>query len=116
MTYVHREHIDHPSAWTGLSIGGKQGLVYRLKQPHLDAFDAILAATADIEPLEVTRERFAHPAIEPLARPHARTPFKDSPSSKRSLLRLWLTVPNGRPPGEAYRLKAVGYRPGTQRE
>ncbi|MGH8665766.1 MAG: TauD/TfdA family dioxygenase, partial [Burkholderiales bacterium] len=45
---------------------------------------------------------------------HARTTFKDSPSSKRSLLRLWLTVPNGRPLGEAYRLKAVGYQPGTR--
>jgi hypothetical protein len=30
MTYVHRSHIDHPSAWTSRSIGGKQGLVYRL--------------------------------------------------------------------------------------
>jgi hypothetical protein len=25
MTYVHRSHIDHPSAWTSRSIGGKQG-------------------------------------------------------------------------------------------
>jgi hypothetical protein len=32
---------------------------------------------------------------------------------KRSLLRLWLTVLNGRPLGEAYRLKAVGYQPGA---
>ena len=43
MTYVHREHIDHPSAWTSRSIGGKQGLVYHLKPRHLDAFDVILA-------------------------------------------------------------------------
>ena len=66
MTYVHREHIDHPSAWTSRSIGGKQGLVYRLDPRHLDAFDVILAATSDIEPLDVTRGQFAHPAIEPL--------------------------------------------------
>lgn len=66
MTYVHREHIDHPSAWTPPSIGGKQGLVYRLAPGHLDALDAILAATARIEPLDVTRDQFAHPAIETL--------------------------------------------------
>ena len=66
MTYVHREHIDHASAWTPRSLGGKQGLVYRLDPRHLDAFDVILAATSDIEPLDVTRGQFAHPAIEPL--------------------------------------------------
>jgi len=66
MTYVHREHIDHPSAWTSRSIEGKQGLVYRLEPRHLDAFDTILGATSDIEPLDVTRVAFAHPAIEPL--------------------------------------------------
>ena len=66
MNYVHREHIDHPSAWTSRSIGGKQGLVYRLDPRHLDAFDVILAGTSNIEPLDVTRAQFAHPAIEPL--------------------------------------------------
>jgi hypothetical protein len=59
MSYDHREHIDHPSDWTSRSIGGKQGLVYRLDSRHLDAFDVILAATSDIESLEVTRGQFA---------------------------------------------------------
>ena len=66
MTYVHREHIDHPSAWTSRSIGGKLGLVYRLEPRHLDAFDGILAATSHTEPLDVMRPQFEHPAIEPM--------------------------------------------------
>ena len=65
MTYVHREPIVHPSAWTSESIGGKPGLMYHLKPEHLDAFDEILAKTVNTKPLDVTREQFAHPAIEP---------------------------------------------------
>jgi hypothetical protein len=41
---------------------------------------------------------------------HARTAFRDSPTQKRYLLRLWLDVPNGRPVAEAYHRKAEIYR------
>lgn len=64
MHYVHRERIDHPSAWTNRSLGGKQGLIYALASRHLDAFDEILARTADTKPLEVTRDQFQHPALD----------------------------------------------------
>lgn len=66
MTYVHREIIDHPSAWTNASIGGKEGLMHRIEPAELDAFDELLVATADIAPLETTREQFAHPALLPM--------------------------------------------------
>lgn len=40
---------------------------------------------------------------------HARTEFKDSATQKRSLLRMWLDVPHGRPVCEAYKAKAKYY-------
>lgn len=64
MTDIHRQVIDHPSAWTSASIGGKQGLTYTLGPAHLDAFEALVARTAATKPLEVTREQFTHPALE----------------------------------------------------
>lgn len=66
MTYMHREIIDHPSAWTSASVGGKEGLMHHLAPAELDAFDEVLAATAHIEPLDTTREQFAHPALLPM--------------------------------------------------
>ncbi len=40
---------------------------------------------------------------------HSRTAFKDSPASKRLLLRLWLTVPDGRRADPAVRTRAETY-------
>jgi Taurine catabolism dioxygenase TauD, TfdA family len=66
MTYVHRALIDHPSAWTNESLGGKQGLIYPMEPKHLDALDEVLTKTAHKEPLEVTREEFDHPIVNPM--------------------------------------------------
>ena len=40
---------------------------------------------------------------------HSRTAFEDFPHSKRLLLRLWLTVPDGRPVDPAFRIRADTY-------
>lgn len=66
MTYVHQQPIDHPSAWTNESLGGKQGLVCQLAPEHLDALEEVLASTAHMKPLDVTREQFDHPALNPM--------------------------------------------------
>jgi hypothetical protein len=64
MTSIHRQRIDHPSAWTRQSTGGKEGLVYRLAPAHLDAFAELIARTRHLKPQEVTRADFRHPAID----------------------------------------------------
>ena len=66
MTNIHRQPIDHPSAWTRASTGGKEGLMFRLKPEHLEAFDALLARTRQLKPQDVTRADFDHPAINPM--------------------------------------------------
>jgi hypothetical protein len=63
MTYIHRALIDHPSAWTNASIGGKQGLVFQLPPECLDAFEEVLAKTAHTAPLDVSRDEFDHPVV-----------------------------------------------------
>ena len=35
MTEIFRQIIDHPSAWTGAQLGGKEGLTYRLTAEEL---------------------------------------------------------------------------------
>ena len=40
---------------------------------------------------------------------HSRTAFEDFPDSKRLLLRLWLSVPEGRPVDPAFRIRADTY-------
>jgi hypothetical protein len=40
---------------------------------------------------------------------HSRTAFKDDPASPRRLLRLWLTVPDGRPVDPSIRIRAETY-------
>ena len=40
---------------------------------------------------------------------HSRTSFEDDPASPRLLLRLWLTVPNGRPADPKFRMRAETY-------
>jgi hypothetical protein len=40
---------------------------------------------------------------------HSRTAFKDDPASPRRLLRLWLTVPGGRPIDPSVRIRAETY-------
>lgn len=46
---------------------------------------------------------------------HARRPFEDAPDRpQRSLLRLWVTPPDGRPVIDVYRRKAGSYGPGPK--
>jgi hypothetical protein len=40
---------------------------------------------------------------------HSRTAFEDWPDRKRLLLRLWLTVPNGRQYDPAFRIRSETY-------
>jgi Taurine catabolism dioxygenase TauD, TfdA family len=65
-TDICREVITHPGAWYGSSVGGKDGLLYRLSDRHLDAFDSILAKTRALAPQSVTRREFDHPAVNAL--------------------------------------------------
>src|SRR5689334_17247248 len=66
MTEIWHEIIDHSSAWTNRSIGGKAGLVCRLEERHLAAIDQLLAQTRQLKPQEVTRRDFDHAALNPL--------------------------------------------------
>jgi hypothetical protein len=58
--------IDHPSAWTAVSLGGKAGISYALNSPQLAAFDEVLARTRRKKPQEATRQDFDHPILKPL--------------------------------------------------
>jgi hypothetical protein len=40
---------------------------------------------------------------------HSRTSFEDDPASPRLLLRLWLSVPNGRPADPKFKMRAQTY-------
>lgn len=64
MTPVFEGQIDHPSAWTAASVGGREGLTYRLTGAQLAAIDELLAATAGLAPQAVTRAEFTHPALD----------------------------------------------------
>ena len=65
-TEVYRKFIDHPSAWTNKSVGGKEGLTHHLTERHLDAIDDLLKRTRHKKPQEVTRAEFDHPDLTPM--------------------------------------------------
>jgi hypothetical protein len=66
MTEIYREIIDHPSAWTGAQLGGKEALTYRLTAEELAAIDECLARTAGRGLHEVKAPEFDHPALDGL--------------------------------------------------
>ncbi len=66
VTEVYRSPIDHPAAWTAASVGGPAGLVRRLNAVELDGIQTLLAATRRLEPEDVTRRDFDHPAVNNL--------------------------------------------------
>jgi hypothetical protein len=68
MTSIYEQPIDHPSAWTARSIGGKDNLILQLQDDHLDAIDALLARTRHLPPQQVTRADFDDPLINALLR------------------------------------------------
>ena len=65
MTEICCHIIDHPSAWTSTSLGGKEALVKPLSSAHLTAIDELLAKTRHLRPQAITREQFDHPALNP---------------------------------------------------
>jgi hypothetical protein len=66
MTEIINAQIEAESSWTSKALGGKEGLMYRLTNQHLDAFDDILSRTNHLKPQDVTRTEFDHPGINPL--------------------------------------------------
>lgn len=63
MTKICRHIIDHPSAWTVPSLGGKASLLRPVTAAELDALDRFLARTRHKAPQATTREDFADPAL-----------------------------------------------------
>lgn len=66
MTSIYEHQIDHPSAWTGRTIGGKNNLMMHLSREQLDAIDVLLQRTRHLPPQEVTRADFDHPVVNKL--------------------------------------------------
>ena len=66
MTPIHEQVIDHPSAWTATSIGGKHNLMHQLESNQLQAIDALLQRTRHLRPQEVTRAHWDHPVVNAL--------------------------------------------------
>jgi hypothetical protein len=66
MTEICDHPIAGPMAWTVAGIGGRAGLTRRLTAAEHAALDDLLARTAHIPPLEVTRADFDHPAVNAL--------------------------------------------------
>ena len=65
-TPVFRDTIDHPSAWTNASLGGKEGITYRLTEQQLVAFEEVIDRTRHLHPQEVSRRDFDHPVVNGL--------------------------------------------------
>ncbi|HVV93222.1 MAG TPA: TauD/TfdA family dioxygenase [Hyphomicrobiales bacterium] len=66
MTAIFDRPIDHPMAWTVAELGGRGGLTRTLTPREHDALDEVLAATAHLPKLAVTRSEFSHPVIDRL--------------------------------------------------
>ncbi|MEO6341340.1 MAG: TauD/TfdA family dioxygenase [Caulobacteraceae bacterium] len=66
MTAMDIRRVDHPSAWKACDIGGREGLIHRLGQEHLDAFEDLLQATKDTPIFEIRRDSFRSQAIDNL--------------------------------------------------
>lgn len=66
MTPIYQQQINHPSAWTHQSVGGKDNLKVALSAEQIGAIDELLARTAHLRPQEVTRADFDHPVVNRL--------------------------------------------------
>ncbi|WP_137922080.1 TauD/TfdA family dioxygenase [Hydrogenophaga sp. 2FB] len=67
MTAIHDHPIDHPAAWTGAALQGKEALARPLSAVELAAFDNVLRNTTHLAPQAVTRAEVTQPAIVGLA-------------------------------------------------
>ena len=65
MLNIYRQKIDNPGAWTSRSLGDRTSLELRLGDAQLDAVDGLLAKTRHLNPQEVKRADFSHPALDP---------------------------------------------------
>jgi hypothetical protein len=65
MSDIQRDPIVHPSAWTSAEAS-KATFSIPLTEPQIGAFEALLSATRQTEPLAVRRDQFEHPEIAPL--------------------------------------------------
>lgn len=66
MTEICRHIIDHPSAWRGDTLGGKEAITYWLTSEHLAAIDELLDRTKTLGLHEVRAPQFDHPALDDL--------------------------------------------------
>jgi hypothetical protein len=58
--------IEHPSAWLGSEIGGKEGLTHRMGPEHVAALHELLGRTRRLKTTEITRRDFDHPLVNEL--------------------------------------------------
>jgi hypothetical protein len=65
MTEIFDDFIDHPAAWKGCDVGGKDAIAFDLGPEHLSAFEAAIAAVRGrgLEPEHFGREDFDLSAI-----------------------------------------------------
>jgi hypothetical protein len=99
MTEIYPGVIEHPSAWTAASIGGKEGLVRRLAAPELAALAGLAARHRGRPVPEITREGFADPAVDALMQA-----VRDEVMHGRGAMILAGLDPGGYAPDELERL------------
>ncbi|HTW38461.1 MAG TPA: TauD/TfdA family dioxygenase [Steroidobacteraceae bacterium] len=58
--------IEDPAVWTSASLGGKSGLVHRLREDHLEGVRSLIARTRHLPIEEIGRDAFDHPAVNEL--------------------------------------------------
>jgi hypothetical protein len=64
LTPIHRQRIEHPSAWRGADFAGKDELAFDLTARHVAALEEILARTAGLPRDAIGREHCGHPALD----------------------------------------------------
>ena len=63
MLGICNQIVEHPSAWTRASTGGKAGFTHRLSAQHLSAIDTLLGRTKHRHFQDITRADFDHPLL-----------------------------------------------------
>ena len=125
MTPVCTHVVDHPSAWTPATLGGKDGLKLALSDEELDAIETLLARTRHKRPQEATRADFDHPVVDRLMRTRPRRDHgrprhpdrqrRDARAVQRGAVRAHL-LGLGHAPGRRCRAKRQRRPPGLRAE
>src|SRR5262249_24504633 len=63
-TPIHRQRIEHPSAWRGGDFRSKDEVAFDLAPRHVQALEEILARTAALPRDAIAREHCGHPALD----------------------------------------------------